>query len=226
STASVMSFLPAAAYAIVRRNAVFMALVVATLMANGHPESVFHIAIGCAMLLLLNGFSREPIIGAIFGLAISAPAWVPALEQIPLSARYAAMRHGESFGTLPLTALWAMVMPNGFGNPVRHNWSWIGSYAGVAVSYIGLLPLALFVAVLLAPKTSRRDRVLGVVAIVLFVIAMDWTLASWLPPFSFVANDKLRCVAIFFAIVVAAKALDVSKRLLAFAAVPIVLLAL
>src|SRR5262249_60837950 len=89
STASVMSFLPAAAYAVARRNAVFMALVVATLMANGHPESVFHIAIGCAVLLLLNGFSREPIIGAIFGLAISAPAWVPALEQIPLSARYA-----------------------------------------------------------------------------------------------------------------------------------------
>src|SRR5262249_21567628 len=59
-----------------------------------------------------------------------------------------------------------------------------------------------------------------------FVIAMDWTPVSRLPLFSFVANDKLRCVAIFFAIVVAAKALDVSKRLLAFAAVPIVLLAL
>ena len=142
------------------------------------------------------------------------------------SARYAAMRHGESFGTLPLTALWALVMPNGFGNPVRHNWSWIGQYAGVAISYAGLLTQALFAAAFVAPKTSRRDRALGVVAIALFVIAMDWTPLSRVPPFSFVANDKLRCVAIFFAIVVAAKALDVSKRLLAATAIPLVLLAL
>src|SRR5881409_499776 len=120
------------------------------------------------------------------------------------------MRHGESFGTLPATALWALVMPNGFGNPVRHNWSWIGQYAGVAVSYAGLLPLALFGAALIAPKTSRRDRLIGIIAIVLFAIAMDWTPVSRVAPFSLVANDKLRCVAIFFAIVVAAKALDVS----------------
>ncbi len=245
STASVMAFLPAAAYAVVRRSAVFMALVVATLMANGHPESVFHIAIGCVAVLLCdwvaellgdwvagpsNQATKQPrysinpsnsIIGALLGLALSAPAWVPVLEQIPLSARYAAMRQGESFGRLPVTALWALMMPNGFGNPVRHNWSWIGQYAGVAVSYAGLLPLALFAAAFVAPKTSRRDRALGVVAIALFVMAMDWTPLSRLPPLSLVANDKLRCVAIFFAIVVAAKALDVSRRLFAAFAIPI-----
>ena len=237
STASVMAFLPAAAFAVVEGRAVFLALVVATLLANGHPESVFHIAIGCAVLALLNvgrvlnpsGRAKSPshiFLGVAAGLALSAPAWVPVLEQIRLSARYAAIRQGETFGTLPLTALWAVVMPNGFGNPVRHNWSWIGQYAGVAISYAGLLPLALFAAALVAPKTSRRDRALGIVAIALFVIAMDWTPVSRLPPFSFVANDKLRCVAIFFAIVVAAKALDVSRRVLAITAVPLALLAM
>jgi hypothetical protein len=136
------------------------------------------------------------------------------------------MRHGETFGTLPATALWALVMPNGFGNPLRHNWSWIGSYAGVAVSYAGLLPLALFAAALISPKTSRRDRTLAIVAVALFAVAMDWTPLSRVPPFSLAANDKLRCVAIFFAVVVAAKSLDVSKRLLAIAAVPAIVLAL
>src|SRR5207247_10002005 len=115
STASVMAFLPAAAFAVVRRHVVFLALVVGTLLANGHPESVFHIAIGCAVLYVgrvLNPSGRAKssshiLIGVVAGLALSAPAWVPVLEQIKLSARYAAMRHGDSFGTLPLTALWA-----------------------------------------------------------------------------------------------------------------------
>src|SRR5207244_11394371 len=110
-------------------------------------------------------------LGIAAGLALSAPAWVPVLEQVRFSARYAAMRHGESFGTLPATALWALVMPNGFGNPVRHNWSWIGQYAGVAISYAGLLPLALFAAALISPKTSRPDRAIGILARARFLTA-------------------------------------------------------
>src|SRR5205085_3743509 len=84
SAASVIAFLPAAAFALVhrQRNVTLIALVVATLQANGHPESVLHVAIGCAALLLIERrlFTRDfaiSLIGVAAGLALSAPAWVP-----------------------------------------------------------------------------------------------------------------------------------------------------
>jgi hypothetical protein len=119
STASVIAFLPAAAFALLRvvedprkRHVVFLALVIVTLQANGHPESVLHVAIGCAALLAidlafaadrrawLRGFAFA-LAGVGFGLALSAPAWVPVLEQVRLSARFAELRSGVSFGTIP-----------------------------------------------------------------------------------------------------------------------------
>lgn len=248
SAGSVMAFLPAAAFALLhamdeprKRGVVFVALVIGTLMANGHPESVLHAAIGCGGLLLIDlGFAadrrdwlrrfRAPLAGVVAGLAISAPAWVPVLEQTLLSTRLAALRAGYPFGFMPPTAAWALVMANGFGNPVRHNYSWWVGYAGVAASYAGLLALVLFAASLIAPRTSPRDRILGCFAVVLFLAATNWTpighLVNALPPFSVAANDKLRFVALFFVAVLAAKALDTPKRWIATAALPAVALAL
>src|SRR5204863_980473 len=124
-------------------------------MANGHPESVLHIAIGAAGLLAID-FAlsidkrewmrrfRTPFLGAMAGLGLSAPAWVPVLEQVFLSTRLAQIRaagaaHIQSF---PLTAMWAMVAPNGFGNPLRHNWSWTFNYSLVASSYCSTVILS------------------------------------------------------------------------------------
>jgi hypothetical protein len=153
---------------------------------------------------------------------------VPVLEQVRLSARYAAVQSGHGFGGIPLTALWAIVCPNGFGNPLRHNFAWVVNYPTVAISYAGLLPLALFIASAFSPRTKVRDRVLVVIAFVLFLVAMDWSILGHLinaiPPFSIVANDKLRFVSIFLVAVVAAKSLDRSRALVIAAAVPLVLL--
>jgi hypothetical protein len=228
STTAVTAFLPAALYALLeaqeharRRDLVLVALVVATLLANGHPESVLHIAIGAAGLLLIDlALSpdrrawlrrfRVPLLGAAAGLALSAPAWVPVLEQVLLSTRLHELRAaGGHSTTYPLTAAWAMVSPNGFGNPARQNWGWILNYSVIAASYVGLLVLAFFGAALVSRRTELRDRLWALYALLLWLIALGWSpigrLFNAVPPFSITANDKLRFVALLLAAVVAAK---------------------
>jgi hypothetical protein len=136
---------------------VLVAIVIATLLANGHPESVLHIAVGCAGILAIDLIRttdrrdwlirfRAPLLGVAAGLALGAPAWVPVLEQVRISERFATLRLVPSVPSLPLAAAWGIISPNGFGNPLRHNYVWTSNYIGVAESYAGLLPLALFVA--------------------------------------------------------------------------------
>jgi hypothetical protein len=238
STVSVTAFLPAALYAVAlaRRDpaneqdrgafrwpgCLLMTLVVGTIMANGHPESVLHIAIGTAAWMLIDGVVESDrrrwlsncaalAAAAVAGLLIAAPVWVPTLEQVLLSERLTLLRHAR-YAPFPLTALWALVAPNGFGNPVRHNWSWILNYSLVAYSYIGLVPLGLVITATVSRGTPARVRWLLAASGVLFVVAMDWTFlghaVNRVPPFSIAANDKLRFVSVFFALVAAAGVLD------------------
>lgn len=231
STTAVTALFPATLFALFyaqeeggRKGVVLAAIVVASLMANGHPESVLHIAIASAGLLLID-FSLStgrsawlkrflnPLIGSILGLALSAPTWVPVLEQVLLSTRLADLRrlggHPEMY---PLTAIWAMVSPNGFGNPVRGNWSWFFNYSSVAASYVGLLVLALVGTALLSRRTALRDRLWIAWAALLWLIAMMWTpigaALNRVPPFAITANDKLRFAALFIAAIAAAACLD------------------
>ncbi|HVR40606.1 MAG TPA: hypothetical protein VMU84_16040 [Thermoanaerobaculia bacterium] len=230
STTAVTALLPAALFALFfaldranRSGVVFVAIIVATLMANGHPESVLHIAIAAAVLMAIDlAFAtdkrdwmrrfRFPLAGAIAGLALSAPAWVPVLEQVFRSTRYADLHRAAHVLTYPLTMLWAMAMPAGFGHPARHNWSWVLNYSVVASSYLGALVTVLVATAAVSRRTSNRDRVLIGAALVLWLIAMNWTplghALNQIPPFSFTANDKLRFVALFIAAVVAARVAD------------------
>lgn len=251
STASVVALLPAAAFALLhaldrqtKASIVFVALIVATLLANGHPESVLHIAIACGGILAvewIRGFGvarsrgqdesetprdpattgllnrlRAPVIGVVAGLALGAPAWVPVLEQVRISERFATLRAMPHFASLPLTAAWGIISPNGFGNPLRHNWSWIQNYTSVAISYAGLLPLTLFIAAAISRRTATRDRLLIALAAIFFLVAMDWSVfghaLNAIPPFNIVANDKLRFVCVFLLAIVVAKSLDGLQR--------------
>src|SRR3954471_2445202 len=61
SSGTVMSMLTASLYALLyamdvasRRGVVLVALVIAALMAGGHPESVLHIAMGASLLLVVE----------------------------------------------------------------------------------------------------------------------------------------------------------------------------
>lgn len=222
STTAVTALLPAAIYALLEASAdprrsriVLVAIIVAALLANGHPESVLHVAIGSVVFLLFEARLTlrrwiGPIVGAIAGLLISAPAWVPVLEQVFYSTRFAQLRHASA-QALPLSTLWSLFAPNHFGNPVHHDWHGVLNYSVFASSYAGVLPLALGAWALVARKTSRRDRMLTAIAALLFLIAMNWTFVghaiNTVPPFSFTANDKLRFVFVFIVAVVAARAI-------------------
>jgi hypothetical protein len=244
SVSAVTALLPMVLFAVLhaldapsRRAAAFVAISVATIFANGHPESVVHVAIAVAVVLAIElAFSSDrrdwlrrfvtPLTGAIAGLLIAMPVWLPAAQQVLLSTRYAVLRSGAPKMTIPLTAAWAMLNPNGFGNPARGNWNWILNYMIVAESYIGLLVLVLFATALVSPRTTRRMRFWGVAAAVTFIAGMDWTFIGHalnaVPPFDVAANDKLRFVSLFFAIVVAARWLDGARR---ERALPLVVLA-
>jgi hypothetical protein len=265
SAASVSALLPAALFSVsyaidaaTRRGVVLVALVTGSLLANGHPESVFHVAIAViaaaavdfafapggrtgirrdvfapnATAPLANASSaaaahtrgdwlrrfRYPLLGALAGAALSAPAWVPTLEMIPRSTRYAELHAAPPATPLPLTALWAVVSPNGFGHPLRHNWNWISNYTVVSASYVGLAVLALAAAAAVSRRTTPRERSWVVLALILYLVAMRWSvigrLVNAVPPFSIAANDKLRFVACFFAALVAAKTIDRTSRTL------------
>ena len=222
SSGTVMSMLPASFFALLyaldvasKRGLVLVALVIAALMAGGHPESVVHIAMGAAMLLALElaladdrrdwlWRLRYPLFGAIAGVALSAPAWVPSAVQVPLSARYAAVRAAPHVEHFPLTALWALVVPNGFGNPVRHNWNWISNYFTIASSYIGLLPLVLAITLVLSRRATVRERAWVGLAAVIYLMAMNWSVIGHvirlMPLLDVTAHDKFRFVACFFAV--------------------------
>lgn len=230
STTAVTALMPAAMYALFlvqekpsRRGVVLVAVVVATLMANGHPESVLHIATAAAILMAvdlvletdrrawLRRF-RAPVAGALSGLALSAPTWVPVAQQVLLSTRLADLRRFAVYAPMPFTGAWAMILPNGFGNPVRGNWSWYINYSNTASSYVGLIVLALFPAVLFSRRLTIRDRLWCGAAAVLWMTAMGWTVVARLlhavPPFSISANDKLRFAVLFIVLIVVARYLD------------------
>lgn len=230
STTAVTALLPAALYALFfalaeanRRGVVFVAIIVATLMANGHPESVLHVGIAAAVLMAIDfAFTtdkrdwirrfRYPVVGAIAGLALSAPTWVPVLEQVLRSTRLADLRRASHVLTYPLTTLWAVAMPNGFGHPARHNWNWVLNYSIVASSYLGAIVTVLVATAAVSRRSNNRDRALIAAAVVLWLIAMNWSplghALNLIPPFSITANDKLRFVALFIAAMVAARVVE------------------
>lgn len=218
---TVTSLLPAAAFAVrgcvrhaERRWMVLLAIVTAGVAAGGHPESAVHVGIACAIVLAFE--RRNPtraIIAALFGLAISAPAWVPVIEQALQSTRAASLASTPHAAMNPLIA-WTLLNPDGFGNPARGNWQWIYNYSIVASSYLGLLTLALLPSV-----RRRRDVALLATCVVLFVVAMNWTFLgralNAIPPLSLVAQDRLRFVIVFFAAAIAARVVDRPRLLLA-----------
>jgi membrane protein YfhO len=228
---AVTLLLPAAAYAVLTclrkpggAPVVLVAIVVASLLAGGHPESVFHVVIAVLALVAIDfvgerfafrDFVRVSI-AAILGLLIAAPAWVPVVEQARVSLRVMSIKTMNTGGAFPATTLWAMLNPDGFGNPAHGNYGWIMSYTHVASVYLGLIATVLFPAGLLSPRATTRDRLLAAAAIVSFVVSMHWTplarLAYAVPPFSWIAHDRLRFVFAFFAGIVAARSVSRFKN--------------
>jgi hypothetical protein len=227
---AVTLLLPAAAYAVLlalreRRPApaILVAVVVGSLLAGGHPESVVHVALAVGLLVLMEWLAPQwaphrprwgdlgrVALAAIAGVFIAAPSWLPVLEQVLVSTRMDALRIAPA-RPVQATALWAMLNPDGFGNPAHDNWNWIGSYTHTASLYLGLIVTALLPGALLSRRAGLRDRLLVVALVLLFLISMNWTPLGHLfyttAPLSWVAHDRLRFVVCFLAGILVARRL-------------------
>ena len=239
STTAVTALLPAALFAVLHlfdhprsKGAFwFCAIVVAVLQTAGHPESVLHVAVACIVMLLIELAApaaeqtaaetktrrlMTPVAAALFGMLLSAAAWLPVLEQVGESLRFQEVSGARDMTPpFPPRAAWTLVSPELFGNPARGNWSWVLNYSVVASSYAGLLTLA-FLPSAFSRRANRRDRLLVVAAVVLFLMAMNWTplarLLNAIPPLSIVANDKIRFFTTLLAAMIAARALTRIER--------------
>jgi hypothetical protein len=175
--------------------------------------------VGVAALILIEFLTQGEkrgvvfcVAGTIFGLLISAPAWVPVFEEVLESERLTEISEHRLM-TPPMTAAAGLALfnPDVFGNPARGTWRGPLNYSILASSHFGLLALAL-IPVSLFGRAKRYERGLALLSVALFLIAMNWTvfghLVNAIPPFPFVANDKLRFVAVFFAVCAASMAVS------------------
>ena len=228
---AVTLLLPAAAYAVLsalhsRRAAphVLIALVVASLLAGGHPESVVHVATAVLVLVSIEwacaprdgrftwrDFGRLTFV-AILGLLLAAPAWLPVVEQAAISVRVDSLKSVPAAPVFPSTALWAIFNPDGFGNPARQNWSWIFSYTHVASLYLGLIVTALIPVAVFSRRATSRERLLIGWCVLFFLAAMKWGIVAKIfyaaPPLSWVAHDRFRFVICFFVGIAVAHVVD------------------
>ena len=208
----------------VRWAALFCVSLIAA-VAGGHPESVVHLAIAAGSLLgvdLVTGNRdlRRPQVWTRLAFAtaaavcFSAPAWLPVLEQVRLSQRINEIVAAQHAATFPIASAWLALNPNAFGHPSRGSWNWFMNYSVAAPSYVGLLALALGV----SGFASRERRVILflLIAVVLFLVSMNWTaighLINAVPPFSLCANDRVRFVCVFLLAIAGAYVLDNRQR--------------
>lgn len=234
SAATISALLPFAALSLLRvvrsrarGDSLAVVITVAALMSAGHPESVMHVAVTCAVLLVVelvvHGDRREFARGflracaaAIAGLLLSAVTWVPVLEQVRISQRIDEIARARTMTEpFPAMAAWALISPDAFGNPAHGNWSWVMNYATVASSFAGLAVLAAVIVALAAPRVPMRVRLWAAGAVALFLVAMSWPPLGGLnrlPPLSLVANDKLRFGCVFVAALAAAGVVDRAQR--------------
>jgi hypothetical protein len=228
---AVTLLLPAAAYATLlcleqRRAApvVLLAIVVASLVAGGHPESVVHVVLGVLAMvaidrtliadrrsLIADRSLTRVVIASVLGVVIAAPAWMPVLEQVLVSLRVVSLK-AQQLPVFPLTTLWAMLNPDGFGNPAHGNWNWYWSYTHVASVYLGLIVMVLVPPALLSRGATLRDRLLVALAILFFVISMTWTPLGRafyaIPVLGWIAHDRLRFVVAFLVGLIAARLVE------------------
>ncbi|HVT03351.1 MAG TPA: YfhO family protein [Thermoanaerobaculia bacterium] len=208
-----------------RRGALLLAFTTAAILSAGHPESVFHCVLALLGLLAIDAIlsadkaewirsAGRVTMTAVIGALVAAPSWIPVLEQVVRSTRFAEIHAGAGrimTTRMPGQIAWLLLSPNAFGNPARHTWSWIMNYSVVASCYVGLIALTFFGVALLGRDVAIRDRLTALFALLTFLVAMRWTfigdIVNHIPPFDSVANDKLRFVTCFLAGIAAAAVL-------------------
>ena len=144
---------------------------------GGHPETTFHICLAFVIYFFVRLIVKKPgfkkgllwsgavLAGILLGLLIGAIQWIPFVDFLLPSATMA--EGGRSMGgsqiffskewIYNLTTAITLLIPNFFGSPITHNYSWpFPNYQNYneQTIYFGLIPLALSFSMLFNRKAA------------------------------------------------------------------------
>lgn len=154
---------------------------------SGHPESLAHLAVVCAVLAAVLLVSRSPdgpskgvFLGRVAAAAaltfcLTAPYLLPILEAVPESERWAVVQRSPDLVQTPpfrVAFLLPLVDPLVFGSTRDGNWDGFANYNEICSAYAGAVALALALAGALALRGRVAWVMLGGLAALLVALRL------------------------------------------------------
>ncbi len=180
------------------RAAVVLAVLGAAAVSAGHPETLLHVVLLAALVVVPSLISRRRRLGAVFGwaaaaaalsLALAAPVLLPFVENLTASAEWELRQHWQSpVIELPLTKTVTRLAVTAslhlLGDPFDGSWHGPENLAEVGGGSVGaaalvLLPLAL-------ARARRRKSALGWLAVGLLGLLVGAHLLWLSKPFGWI----------------------------------------
>ncbi len=211
---------------------VFAAVVWATMLYGGHPETVTHVTFFGGLFALWIAFVERPVsrLDAVRSLALAAAAiFVAALLAAPFLTTFAeTVKKSQRFQELQIRAngeapfsnfpsAIATFEPNFYGHaPAEKPWG--PATAESITGFAGILGIASFFALLFRAIEQRRFRsrevFLLILALITTGIVFNWPVISSLFHFAFrlAANARLRLFLCWIAAAMTAAAIDSARR--------------
>jgi hypothetical protein len=146
-----------------------LSLCTAGLLMGGHPETALHVGLIVIVWWAVRVRSIAPLMWMLLGCLLSAPIWLPFVEEVLRSATLAA--HGGN--TLAMGQLMDLVWPGWHGHPVNESWTpqgWVWADGRIHPG-LGVLALAMLAALRKIP-TSRLLMGVFVAGIFLSVVGL------------------------------------------------------
>ena len=212
-----------------------MSIGVALSILGGHPESTFHNILTLflyfiARLFFLRTMPRAKltlifsfVMAIVVGVMLGAVQWLPFanwLRQSSTTSRSAAWLSESIFYTkewvTQLPTLVTLLFPGFYGHPVEYTYRWpFPSFQNFLEQsmYFGLIPVALAVGAIFAARGKKRTRLIIIVALALFFLAVALRLPGFevinhLPIFDRVNNTRLKWYFSFLGAILAGFGFD------------------
>jgi hypothetical protein len=167
--AATVVWLPWLLLSLERKSRFGLSMCTAGLVMGGHPETALHIGLIAILWWTIRIRSFSSLLWMLLGGLLSAPVWLPFVEEVLRSATLAA--HGGN--TLAVGQLMDLVWPGWHGHPVTETWSkrgWVWADGRIHPG-LGVLALAIIAAI---RKTPVSRLLLGLFAggVVLSVVGL------------------------------------------------------
>lgn len=181
-----------------RRSPGITAIAVAGLLMGGHPETAFHVGLLVTAALILHFRWWQGACWMAVGLAVSAPIWLPFVEEVHRSATL----HAHGGNTLQPLQLLDLLWPGFHGHPAietwdQRQWSWADGriHPGIATLLLaawslhskrhrwllGLWLAALVVSVAGMPGPLNHARLAGISSLLIAISAGTSAPKRWAP---------------------------------------------